>query len=120
MNVQLLPAALEDIAVLRASGYRGTGFLLGAEIGHFALVERLLPLAFDARGSGAAYAAACEKFGERLLGVFFCRQRPFPSDWFIGDLLLAVGPQQLRPLACVPAAAGPRARLSLLAESEAG
>ncbi len=43
MNVQLLPAALEDIAVLRAAGYRGTGFLLGTEMGRFALVERLLP-----------------------------------------------------------------------------
>ncbi|MCU0237408.1 MAG: hypothetical protein MUC72_10030 [Acidobacteria bacterium] len=120
MNVQLLPAALEEIAVLRASGYRGAGFLLGAEIGRYTLVERLLPLAFDARGSGAAYAAACEKFGERLLGVFFCRLRPLARDWFIGDLVLAVGPRQLRPLICVPAAAGPRARLSPLLENEEG
>ena len=117
MNVQLLPAALEEIAVLRVSGYRGAGFLLGSEIGHFALVERLLPLDFDARGSAAAYAAACEKYAERLLGVFFCRKRPFARDWFIGDLVLAVGPSQLKLLTC---AAGTRARLEPLLESKEG
>ena len=120
MNVQLLPGALEEIAVLRASGYRGAGFLLGSEIGRFTLVERLLPLDFAARGSGAPYAAACEKYGERLLGVFFCRKRPFARDWFIGDLVLAVGPSQLELFTCTAGAAGPRARLEPVLESKEG
>ena len=115
MNVQLLPAALEEIAVLRASGYRGAGFLLGSKIGRFTLVERLLPLDFDARGSGAATAAACEQYGERLLGVFFCRKRPFARDWFIGDLVLAVSPRQLELRTCA-ADAVRRARLEPVPE----
>jgi len=116
MNVQLLPPALEEIAFLRASGYRGTGFLLGTEIGRFALVERLLPFDFDARGSDAATAAACAQYGERLLGVFFCRRRPFARDWFIGDLVLAVTMRQLEIFTCV-VAADQRARLEPIAEA---
>lgn len=119
MNVQLLPAALEEIAFLRASRYRGTGFLLGTEIGRFALVERLLPFDFDARASGAATAAACAQYGERLLGVFFCCRRPFARDWFIGDLALAVTMRQLEVFTC-RAAAGHRARWEPILEAADG
>jgi len=119
MNVQLLPAALEEIAFLRASGYRGTGFLLGTEIGRFALVERLLPFNFDARGSSAATSAACGQYGERLLGVFFCRRPPFARDWFIGDLVLAVTMRQLQVFTCC-AAADNRARLEAIVEAADG
>jgi hypothetical protein len=116
MNVQLLPAALEEIAVLRRAGYRGAGLLLGTEIGRFALVERLLPLDFDRKSAGLAYGPACESYAERLLGVFFCRKPPFASDWFIGDLVLAVRPSQLELLFCAAGADG-RARLEPLLES---
>lgn len=101
MNVQLLPAALEDIAVLRAAGYRGTGFLLGAEMGRTFLVERLLPLEIDPRRDrGAACAAAFRRYGERLLGAFFCRRRPRALEWLVGDLVLAVSARQLQAFTC--------------------
>lgn len=101
MNVQLLPAALEDIAVLRAAGYRGAGFLLGAEMGRFVLVERLLPLEIDPRrDKGAACAAAFRRYGERLLGAFFCRRPPLALEWLVGDLVLAVSARQLRAFSC--------------------
>jgi hypothetical protein len=119
MNVQLLPAALEEISVLRRSGYRGAGFLLGTEIGRFALVERLLPLDFDRRSAGAACGAAFEKYAERLLGVFFCRKPPFALDWFIGDLVLAVRAGEVAVFTCA-AATGGRAVLEMLPEDAEG
>jgi hypothetical protein len=119
MNVQLLPAALEEIAMLRRSGYRGAGFLLGTEIGRFALVERLLPLDFDRRSAGAVCGAAFEKYAERLLGVFFCRKPPFVLDWFIGDLVLAVRPGEVEVFTCAAGSAG-RAVLAMLPEDTEG
>lgn len=120
MNVQLLPAALEDIAVLRAAGFRGAGFLLGTEIGRFTLVERLLPLDFDRRRAGAVCGAAQQRYGERLLGAFFCRRTPLALDWLVGGLVLAVRPGQLAAFTCEFAARGGKARLAPLLEDKEG
>lgn len=119
MNVQLLPAALEEIAVLRRSGYRGSGILLGSEIGRFALVERLLPLDFDRKSAGAVCGAAFEKYAERLLGVFFCRKPPFALDGFIGDLVLAVRAGEVAVFTCAAGSDG-RAVLEMLPEGVEG
>lgn len=119
MNVQLLPAALEDIAVLRASGYRGAGFLLGTAIGRSILVERLLPLDFGRAGSAAAHAAACQQYGERLQGTFFCRKPPIAREWSIGRLVLAVRLRDMQAFTCEFDPCGKKARLApLLEETE--
>jgi len=120
MNVQLLPAALEEIEVLRAAGYRGAGFLLGTAIGRFVLIERLLPLDFDRKSGDAVYGAVSGKYRQRLQGVFFCRKPPFALDWFVGDLVLAVGPRQLGWLTCGFSASRRRARLAPLLEDKEG
>jgi hypothetical protein len=120
MNVQLLPAALADVAVLRGSGYRGSGFLLGAAIGRFVLVEKLLPLDFDPRSGGdAACAAAFREYGERLQGVFFCRRRPIALDWSVGDLVLALRQKDIQAFTCEFDSSRRRVRLApLLEETE--
>ncbi len=120
MNLQLLPAALEDIEVLRAAGFRGAGFLLGSTIGHFVLVERLLPMDFDRQGGDAAYAAAGETYGEQLQGVFFCRKTPIALPGAIGGLVLDVRLNDMRVFTCEFDAAGRKALLApLLEETEA-
>lgn len=118
MNVQLLPAALEDFAVLRASGYRGAGFLLGTTIGRFVVVERLLPLDFGRRGSDAVFAAAHKQYGERRLGAFFCRKPPFTADWLVGDLVLVVRAREIAAFTCEFDRARKSARLVPLPEDE--
>jgi hypothetical protein len=120
MNVQLLPGALKEIEALRASGYRGAGFLLGTVIGRFLLVEQLLPLDFNRRSGDAVYAPLWEKYGQRLQGVFFCRKPPFASDWFIGDLVMAIRPSQIEILVCEFSAAKRRGRLVPLLENKEG
>ncbi len=125
MNVQLTPAALEEIAVLRASRFRGSGFLLGTTFGRFVLLERLLPLEFDPRrGGDDAYAVTFKKYGLRLQGVFFCRKPPFAADWLIGDLVMAVRPGQIELLTCEFSAGVPggerRAHLVPLLEDREG
>jgi hypothetical protein len=120
MNVQLLPAALREIAALRAAGYRGAGFLLGMTVGHFLLVERLLPLDFDRKSAGRVYDSVCSGYAERLLGVFFCRRPPFALDCFLQDLVLAIGPGQIEVLTCEFSPAGRRARLEPLKEGREG
>ncbi len=116
MNVQLLPAALKEIEVLRKAGYRGAGFLLGTTIGRFALVERLLPLDFDRRSGCRVYDSVCAGYQERLLGVFFCRKPPFALDCFLEDLVLAVRPGQLEAFTCEFSPGERKARLAPLPE----
>jgi hypothetical protein len=116
MNVQLLPATLEDIEVLRASGYRGSGFLLGTAIGRSILVERLLPLDFGRAGGDAAHAAACRQYGERLQGAFFCRKPPIALEWSIGDIVLAVRLKDIQAFTCEFDPSAKRARLAPLLE----
>jgi hypothetical protein len=123
MNVQLLPGALADVRVLRASAYRGTGLLLGTGMGRIVLVERLLPLALGAgRSGGGALAAACDTYRERLLGVFFCRRPPAALAACVGDLVLAIRPREIAAFTCEFAAAGGkgRARLEPLLEDAEG
>ncbi|HEX7503290.1 MAG TPA: hypothetical protein VF451_07690 [Acidobacteriota bacterium] len=100
MNVQLLPAALKEIEVLRATGYRGAGFLLGTTIGRFTLVEQLLPMDFDRKNGGRIYDAVCAGYQERLLGVFFCRKPPFVLDCFLEDMVLVMRRGQVEVFTC--------------------
>lgn len=116
MNVQLLPTALDDVAFLRACGFRGRGLLLGSAVGRCALVERLLPVGFAAGDGGEAAGVGAAVYGERLLGAFTCRCRPRAADWLAGLLVLAVSAGELRPFACGFDRARRRARLLPLAE----
>ncbi len=116
MNLQLLPGALEDIAALRACGFRGSGLLLGSAVGRCALVERLLPLGI----AGGEDETAGAVYGERLLGAFTCRLRPRAGDWLAGLLVLAISDEKLRPFACVFDRARRRPRLLPLEEAATG
>lgn len=118
MNVQVTPAALKEIAVLRRSGYRGAGFLLGSPIGRFVLIERLLPLDFDRENGDTVYGTVCENYQSRLQGVFFCRKRPFALDWMLPDLVMDIGRGQVRMFTCEFSASGRRAHLVPLAEED--
>jgi hypothetical protein len=100
MNVQLTPAALKEISVLRSSGYKGAGFLLGSEIGRFIIIDQLLPLDFDRDSGGEAYRSICAGYRQRLRGVFFCRRRPFVLDWFWRDLVLVITGTQIEIRGC--------------------
>ncbi|MBE0665115.1 MAG: hypothetical protein IH584_04775 [Candidatus Aminicenantes bacterium] len=100
MNVQVMPAALKEIEVLRAAGYRGTGFLIGSTMGRFILIEQLLAMDFNRKNASTVYGAVCEKYQQRLQGVFFCRRRPFTLDWFLLDLIMAIGRDQIQMFTC--------------------
>jgi len=100
MNVQVTPAALKEIEVLRATGYRGTGFLIGSTIGRFVLIEQLLAIDFNRKNGNTVYGTVCEKYQQRLQGVFFCRRRPFALDWFLHDLIMAIGRDQVQMFTC--------------------
>jgi len=100
MKVQLTPAVLQEIAVLRAAGYKGTGFLLGNTIGHFVIIEQLLPLDFMRDNGDDVYRSVCASYQQRLQGVFFCRRRPFVLDWFLHDLVMVIGADQIEIRGC--------------------
>ena len=98
--MQLTPAALQEINVLRSAGYKGAGFLLGSTIGHFIIIGQLLPLDFN-RGNGAkVYRSVCASYQQRLQGVFFCRRRPFVLDWFLQDMVMMIGNDQIEICNC--------------------
>jgi hypothetical protein len=118
MNVQVTPAALQEIAVLRRSGYRGAGFLLGSGIGRFVMIERLLPLDFDRENASSVYETVCASYRDRLRGVFFCRKRPFALDWILQDLVMAIGGGQVRMFTCEFSPSGRKAHLVPLLEEE--
>ena len=91
MKVQLTAAALREISVLRSSGYKGAGFLLGSTIGRFIIIDQLMALDFNRDDVDAVYRSACANYQQRLQGVFFCRRRPFALDWFLHDLVMVIG-----------------------------
>jgi hypothetical protein len=91
MKVQLTPSALGEVAVLRASGYRGAGFLIGAVIGRFTIIERLLPLDFGPGNADRVCHSIASHYQERLCGVFFCRRRPLVLEWFLNGLVMSIG-----------------------------
>jgi hypothetical protein len=100
MKVQLTPAALQEIKVLRSSGYKGTGFLLGSVIGRFVIIDQLMALDFDRDSADAVYRSVCASYQQRLQGVFFCRRRLFVLDWFLQDLVMVIGSNQIEIRAC--------------------
>jgi hypothetical protein len=100
MNVQVTPAALKEIDVLRTAGCRGTGFLLGTAIGRFVLIEQLLALDFDRKNGSSIYEMVCESYQQRLQGVFFYRQPPFAMDWCLHDLVMAIKSDQIEMFTC--------------------
>jgi hypothetical protein len=100
MKVQLTPAALREITVLRSAGYKGTGFLLGSTIGRFIIIDQLLPLDFQRETAAAVYRSVCANYHQRLQGVFFCRRRPFALDWFLHDLVMVIGGDQIEIRGC--------------------
>lgn len=120
MNVQVTPAALQEIAVLRRSGYRGAGFLLGSTLGRFVLVERLLPLDFNRENGDTVYGTVCENYQSRLQGVFFCRKRRFVVDWILQDLVMDIGRDQVRMFTCEFSASRHAAHLLPLREEKEG
>jgi len=100
MKLQLTPAVLREISVLRSSGYKGTGFLLGSAIGRFFIIERLLALDFSRDNGDAVYRAVCASYRQQLQGVFFCRRRAFALDWFLHDLVMVIGSDQIGIRGC--------------------
>jgi hypothetical protein len=100
MKVQLTPAALREITVLRSTGYKGAGFLLGSMIGHFTIIDQLLPLDFKRDNGDDIYRSVCASYQQRLQGVFFCRRRPFVLDWFLHDLVMVIGNDQIEIRGC--------------------
>jgi hypothetical protein len=120
MNVQVTPAALEEIDVLRATGYRGAGFLLGTGIGRFVLIEQLLAVDFDRVNGSSVYGKIHKTYQTRLQGVFFCRKPMFALDWFLHDLVMAIKRDQIEMLTCEFSAAGHKAVLAPLMEDKEG
>jgi hypothetical protein len=100
MKVQLAPAALQEIKVLRTTGYKGTGFLLGSTIGHFVIIDQLMALDFNRDSADAVYRSVCATYQQRLRGVFFCRRRPFALDWFLHDLVMVINGDQIEIRGC--------------------
>jgi hypothetical protein len=100
MKVQLTPAVLREITVLRSTGYKGAGFLLGSTIGHFIIIDQLLPLDFKRENGDEVYRSVCAAYQRRVQGVFFCRRRSFVLDWFLHDLVMVIGGDQIEILGC--------------------
>jgi len=100
MKLQLTPAALREIKVLRSAGYKGTGFLLGSTIGRFIIIDQLLPLDFKRDNGNNVYRSVCASYQQRLQGVFFCRRRPFALDWFLHDLVMVIDGDQIEIRGC--------------------
>jgi hypothetical protein len=118
MNVQLTPAALREISVLRAAGYKGAGFLLGSAMGRFVTIEQLLVLDFDRDNGDEIYRSVCASYQQRLKGVFFCRRRPFVLDRFLLDLVAVIDGRQIEIRRCEFSAARRKSVLVPLLEDK--
>jgi hypothetical protein len=118
MKVQLTPAALREISVLRAAGYKGAGFLLGSAMGRFIIIDQLLALDFDRASGDGIYRSVCMNYQQRLQGLFFCRRRPFVLDRFLQDLVMVIDGKQIEIRRCEFSAAKRKSVLVPLLEDK--
>jgi hypothetical protein len=120
MKVQLTPAALREINVLRTAGYKGAGFLLGSVIGRFIIIDQLMALDFNRDSADDVYSSVCASYQQRLQGVFFCRRRPFTLDWFLHDVIMLIKDDQIEILGCEFSVRRQKSVLVSLLESKEG
>ncbi|MCX6553600.1 MAG: hypothetical protein NTZ12_01075 [Candidatus Aminicenantes bacterium] len=118
MKVQLTPAALREISVLRSIGYKGAGFLLGDAIGHFVIIDQLLVLDFSREHGDDVYRSVLASYRQRLQGVFFCRRRPFVLDRFLQDLVVVIDGDEIEIRHCEFSASKRKAVLVPLLEDK--
>jgi len=90
MTIRLTPLAQRQLRLLRKTGFRGEGLLLGTILGKFLLVESLLPLSFNRDHLDKTLVAAVESLGRRVAGVFFANKRPFSHDWFRERVIMEI------------------------------
>jgi hypothetical protein len=90
MKIKLTPGALIQLELIAETRTNKTGFLFGMDIGKFTMIESLMPVNFDETTIDDIYAAVCIKMGDKIKGVFFNNQEPFPSQWFIEDIIMKV------------------------------
>jgi len=118
MKVQLTPAALREISVLRSAGYKGAGFLLGSAMGRFIIIEQFLPLDFDRANGDDVYRSVLAIYRQRLQGVFFFRRRPFVLDRFLQDLVVVIDGDEIEIRHCEFSASKRKAVLVPLLEDK--
>jgi hypothetical protein len=90
MKIKLTPAALTQMELVAGIHSHETGFILGQRIGKHTIIENLFPVNFDENTIDDVYAGIYDKYGDKLLGVFFNNKEPFLSDWFIEDMVIRI------------------------------
>ena len=89
-EVQVSPAARQQMDIFNRLGQPLTGFLEGIRLGKEVIIEHLLSLPFDEATIDYTYHHVFQVKGEKILGVFFCNRQLFFSEWFLEDLVLLI------------------------------
>jgi len=97
MKIDLTPAASRQAELIADMAVIETGFLMGSVLGKHIIVEQLFPVNFNEENIDEVYGKMIGKMGEKLLGVFFNNREPFPSDWFLEDVIIKINPPQRGP-----------------------
>lgn len=95
MKIDLTPAAARQAELIADMAAIETGFLMGGVIGAHIVIEELFPVNFNEENIAEIYGKMFDKMGEKLLGVFFNNKAPFPSDWFLEDVIIKINPLPL-------------------------
>ncbi len=90
MKIKLTPAAFTQLELTMGIRSHETGFIIGQRLGKHTIIENLFPVNFDENTIDDIYARIYDKYGDKLLGVFFNNKEPFHSDWFIEDLVMRI------------------------------
>lgn len=97
MKINLTPAATRQAELIADMTVIETGFLMGGVLGKHIIVEQLFPVNFNEENIDEIYGKMVGRVGEKLLGVFFNNRAPFPSDWFLEDVIIKINPSQRQP-----------------------
>ncbi|MCX6581364.1 MAG: hypothetical protein NT166_14420 [Candidatus Aminicenantes bacterium] len=95
MKIDLTPAASLQAELIADMDVIETGFLMGSVFGKHIIVEQLFPVNFNEGNIADIYGKMMGGVGEKLLGVFFNNRAPFPSDWFLEDVIIKINPLPL-------------------------
>ncbi len=97
MKIDLTPAAVRQSELIAEMDVIETGFLMGSVLGKHIIVEQLFPVNFNEGNIDEIYGKMVGNVGEKLLGVFFNNRAPFPSDWFLEDVIIKINPLHRQP-----------------------
>jgi hypothetical protein len=100
MKIEFSPTSRSQLDVLIETKSKETGFIFGFNMGQYKIIDSFFPLRFNRSSLNRIYPRIFNRFGDRLIGVFFINDPVFMSDWFLEQMIVEVRDQNTEIYMC--------------------